>query len=246
MSERERDPFVELAIELARAAQGRSRRARQRHRQHQRRARRPSTFMRVLNTVVLMFAAAVLIPVVAISLGLLLGHGSEALFASPLAVLFGWAAILFFALRKRVTPRTIARAEIAQLPAQTGEWLERQRARLPSAAQSLLESIAVNIEGLAPQVQGLDAGLPEAVEVRRLIAEELPGLVDGYQKLPQALRRAPLHDGPSPEQRLLDGLATIDQQLNRVRCRLAEADLHRLATHQRYLELKYKDDEKLE
>jgi hypothetical protein len=31
-----------------------------------------------------------------------------------------------------------------------------------------------------------------------------------------------------------------------VQQRLAEGDLHRLATHQRYLELKYKDDDKLE
>jgi hypothetical protein len=246
MSERGRDPFVELAIDLARAAQDRRRRARQRHGQRRRRARRPSRFMRVLNAVVLMFAAAVLIPVVAISLGLLLGHGYQGLIASPLAVLLAWALILFFALRTRVTPRTIARADIARLPAQTGEWLEHQRARLPFAAQSLLESISVSLEGLAPQVQGLDAALPEAVEVRRLIAEELPGLVDGYQKLPQALRRKPLHDGPTPEQRLLDGLATIDEQLNRVHNRLAEADLHRLATHQRYLELKYKDEDELE
>lgn len=245
MSERERDPFVELAIDLARAAQDR-RRVRQRTRHRHRRRRRPSSFMRVLNIVVLMFAAAVLIPVVAISLGLLLGHGYQGLIASPLAVLLAWAVILLFALRKRVTPRMIARADIAQLPAQTGEWLERQLPRLPSAAQSSLDSIAESLEGLAPQVQGLDASLPEAVEVRRLIGEELPALVDGYQKLPQALRRKPLHDGPTPEQRLLDGLATIDQQLSRVHYRLAEADLHRLATHQRYLELKYEDDDKLE
>jgi hypothetical protein len=246
MGERERDPFVELAIDLARAAQDRRRRARHHDRPRQRRARRPSKFMRVLNAVVLMFAAAVLIPVAAITLGLLLGHGYQGLIGSPLAVLLAWAVILFLALRRRVTPRTIARADIAQLPAQTGEWLEQQRARLPLGAQSLVESIAVSLEGLAPQVQGLDASVPEAVEVRRLIGEELPGLVDGYQKLPQALRRKPLHDGPTPEQRLLDGLATIDQQLSRVHTRLAEADLHRLATHQRYLEIKYKDDDELE
>jgi hypothetical protein len=245
MSERGRDPFVELAIDLARAAQDR-RRARRRDWQRRRRARRSSSFMRVLNAVILMFAAAVLIPVATISVGLLFGRGYQGLIASPLAVLLAWAVILLRALRKRVTPRTIARADIAQLPAQTGEWLEQQRARLPLAAQSLLESIAVSLEGLAPQVQGLDAGLPEAVEVRRLIGEELPGLVEGHQKLPQALRRKPPHDGPSPEQRLLDGLATIDRQLDRVHNRLAEADLHRLATHQRYLELKYKDDEELE
>jgi hypothetical protein len=247
----DRDRFVEVATELARAAQESGRRARhihrQRYRQGRRRRRGPSTFMRWLNAVLLMFSSAVIIPVVAVSVGLLLGkHWYAGLIASPLAVLAAWAVILFFALRKRVTRRTIAQADITRLPEQTGEWLEGRRPRLPSAAQSTLESIAVSLEGLAPQVKALDASLPEAVELRRLIGEELPALVEGYQKLPDALRRKPLHDGPTPEQRLIDGLETIDAQLSRVHQRLADGDLFRLATHQRYLELKYKDDDKLE
>jgi hypothetical protein len=214
---------------------------------NRRRRRGSRSFVRWLKAAALMLSAAVVLPVVSVSLGLLFGtHGYEGLIASPLVVLAAWAAILFFALRRRATRRTIEAADIAQLPEQTGEWLDRQRSRLPLAAQSSLESIAVSLDGLAPQVKGLDAKLPEAVELRRLAGEELPALVEGYEKLPVPLRRKPLHDGPSPEQRLLEGLATIDEQLSRVHHQLADGDLFRLAPHQRSLEIKYKDEDELE
>jgi hypothetical protein len=245
----DRDRFIELAIELARAAQDRGRHRRHRYRQRYGRHRRhgPGRAMRWVKAALLMVAAAVAIPVAAVSLGLLFGkHGYEGLIASPLGVLVVWAAILIVTLRKRVTRRMIERADVAQLPEQTGEWLERQRPRLPFGAQSALDSIGVTLEGLAPQVKGLDATLPEAVELRRLVGEELPALIEGYQKLPETLRHKPLHGGPSPEQQLITGLTTIDAQLGRVHERLAEGDLYRLATHQRYLELKYKDDDELE
>ena len=241
----ERDQLVALAVELAKAAsQGRGRRG---HRRAHLRRQRRRTALKWPKVVALMVAVAVVIPVAMITLGWLFGpRGYEGLIAAPLSVLTAWAVILFFAIRSRTTRRTLQTADLAQLPAQTGEWLEHQRAKLPEAAQSTLESIAVRLEGLTAQVQGLDASLPEAVEVRRLIGEELPALVQGYQRLPEPLRRRPLHDGPSPEHRLIEGLATVDEQIGRVQQKLADGDLHSLATHQRYLELKYKNDDKLE
>src|SRR5438128_197872 len=139
----ERDRFVELAIELARAAQDGSRRGRHRARQRarHRHRRRSRNFMRWVNAVLLMLSSAVILPVITISLGLLLGkHFFAGLLAAPIAVITAWAVILFSALRTRATRRTIAHADIAQLPEQTADWLERQRARLPFAAQSSLES----------------------------------------------------------------------------------------------------------
>jgi hypothetical protein len=176
--------------------------------------------------------------------GLLLGpRGIEGLIAAPLALLTTWAVILFFALRpgRRATPRTIAKADLRQLPAQTEDWLEGQRLKLPASSQAQLDAIGQRLEAIAPQLNGLDPQLVEAVQIRRLIGEELPELVHGFQKVPVELRRRPLHDGPSPEQRLVDGLATIEEQLGRLHARLAQGDLHELATHQRYLELKYKN-----
>ncbi len=78
--------------------------------------------------------------------------------------------------------------------------------------------------------------------MRRLLAEELPELVRGYQKVPRALRGQPLHGGHSPDRHVIEGLATIDEEIGRMQARLAADDVRALATQQRYLEIKYKGD----
>ena len=74
--------------------------------------------------------------------------------------------------------------------------------------------------------------------MRRLIGDELPELVRGYQSVPHALRRADT-DGMMPERQLLDGLSVVDGELTRMSEQLARGDLERLATQGKYLELKY-------
>jgi hypothetical protein len=239
MSESER--FAALAAELIRSVTGDSGpRASRRYRRGRR------AVVKIAKVAALMVLAAIVIPVTMITLGLLFGpRGVEGLIAAPLSVLTAWAAILYWAFRPRVTRRTIAKVDLAALPASTEEWLEQQRPMLPLAAQVQLDAIAQRLTALAPQLQGVDPQTVEAIEIRRLLGEELPDLVHGYQKVPEALRRRPLHDGPSPEGRLIEALATIDEQIDRLHHRFAEGDLHTLATHQRYLELKYKNDGKL-
>jgi hypothetical protein len=205
--------------------------------------RRVRSLLKAVKVGALMLASAIVIPVAMITAGLLLGpKGYEGLVAAPLSVLVTWAAILFWAYRSRATPRVIAKSNLPQLPANTEEWLEHQRATLPLDAQTTLDGIAQRLTALQPQMQRLDPQNPAASELRRLLAEELPDLVHGYQKVPRALQQQPLHDGPSPDRRLVEGLSTIDEQIARVHTRLAADDLHGLATQQRYLEIKYKDD----
>ena len=79
-----------------------------------------------------------------------------------------------------------------------------------------------------------------------MIAEELPELVEGYQKVPRALRSRASHGGQSPDRHVIDGLATIDEHMAQLEADLSEQNLRALATQQRYLELKYKRDRKLE
>lgn len=194
----------------------------------------------------LLLAAAILIPLVMIPAGLLFGpRGIEGVFAAPLAVLTAWAAILYFGFRKPAVPTLVASTDLARLPAQTENWLDHQRTTLPGAAQSSIDGITRKLAAITPQLLALDPRAPVAVEARRLIAEELPELVQGYQKLPRELQRKPLHGGPTPERQLVEGLATIDDEIGRLQTRLATDDLHALATQQRYLQMKYKRDDEL-
>jgi hypothetical protein len=211
---------------------------------HLRRGKR--VLIKALKVAVWMVASAIVIVVAMITAGLLFGPtGIEGVIAAPLAVLTAWATILYFAYRPRATPRRLARADLAELPARTEEWLDGERLKLPASAQPQLDAIMYRLEALGPQLYGLDPQLLEAMQIRQLIGEELPELVHGYQKVPRALQHRPLHDGPSPERRLVDALATIDEQIDRLQHRLAEGDLKTLATHQRYLEIKYKGDPQL-
>jgi hypothetical protein len=187
-----------------------------------------------------------------ISQGWLFGpKGIEGLVVAPLALFASWMVIVYFMWFHKSAPplpppSVNTHTNVAQLPAQTDTWLESQRDLLPGLAQTKLDSISLQLERITPQLQALDAQTPEAAEVRRLLGDELPELVRGYQKVPRALRTQPLHGGLTPEKQLLEGLATIDDQLGRMHEQLAASDLKALATHQRYLELKYKRDDELD
>jgi hypothetical protein len=196
----------------------------------------------------LLFLSSVVIVVAMISTGLLFGpRGIEGLLALPAVLFSTWAAILYFGLRTRPAPKALpAGADVKQLPAQTEEWLEAQRALLPAAARPTVDRILHRLETMAAQVESLDPKSAAAHEVRRLIGEELPELVQGYRKLPRQLQAQNTTVGKSPDRQLVEGLATIDEQIERMQADLAEADLRALATQQRYLELKYKKDKKLE
>jgi hypothetical protein len=241
MSSRERSPerFIKLAsdvIERATSEEG-IERARRGYRRGKRSVVR---FLKVLFAMVL---AAIVIPIAMITGGLLLGpRGTEGLIAAPLAVLVSWAIILYFGYRKPRSPQLITSAGgIAELPARTAEWLDHHRELLPRPAEARVDAIIRELRALDPQVKNLDPRTPGVPELRRLLAEELPDLIQGYQRIPVALQKEPQLGGASPAERLVDALGTVEEQLARAGRRLATDDLHALATQQRYLELKYKD-----
>lgn len=221
------------------------------YRSRRRRKQRRKLWSRILRAGLLMaFVTFIVIPTM-IAGGFLLGpRGIEGLIAAPLILFLSYAGILYWTFKRRPELPPVLNAlpkasEIAQLPAQTDDWLEQQRTFLPYAAQAKLDSIGQRLDELALQVQKLDPNQPLALDLRRLLGEELPELVNAYRKVPPALATKPLHDGPSPERRLIEGLDTIDQQIGHMHERLAAEDLHALATHQRYLDLKYKRDDEL-
>jgi hypothetical protein len=218
----------------------------QRYKRRRRRHKR-SRANKVLRAVLwAAFASAAFVPLM-FALGLTMGWNGIAVLI--IALLSTYGGLLHWVLRKPEPPKLPqlsagdAPAAIALLPAQTGDWLEQERARLPFAAQSKLDSINDRLDALTPQVSALPADHASSHEVRRLLGEELPQLISGWHKVPNALRSQPLYGGSTPERQLVDGLDIIDKQIARLHEQLAKDDLHALATHQRYLEMKYKPDD---
>lgn len=142
-------------------------------------------------------------------------------------------------------PETLGKVELKALPRQIERWLDAQRPLLPAPAVRLTDDIGVKLEMLAPQLATLGDNEPAAAEVRRLVGEQLPELIKGYQRVPQSLR-ASSRNGKSPDAQLVDGLRLIDEEIAEMTAKLAEGDMNLLATRSRYLEIAYKDERGLE
>jgi hypothetical protein len=216
----------------------RRRRHRRRHRHGPRRVRRVLRGIALL--VVLTF---VVVPTLVTGAFFLGPYGFVGLLAAPLLLVITWAVVLRWTFKQplpKPAPAVLPGGDLSRLPEQTEAWIEQERALLPWAAQTELEHITQKLGELSPQLRGLDAQSPGGAELARLIGEELPTLVQSFRKLPPSLSREAFYDGPSPEQKLVEGLSIIDGELGRLHARLARTDLHALAAHQRYLELKYK------
>jgi hypothetical protein len=154
---------------------------------------------------------------------------------------------LFFAMLPTmpvVKREKLGQADLKTLPLQTEIWLESQRRSLPAPAVRLIDSIGHKLETLAPQLQGVDPNEPAAFEIRRLLADHLPELVTGYQSIPEPLRRQE-RNGRVPERQLLEGLQVIDREIGTMTENLAAGNLDKLATHNRFLELKYQEAKEL-
>lgn len=155
------------------------------------------------------------------------------------------AATALFALypvTREVVVEELVAAPLKSLPAQTERWLAAQRPALPAPAITLTDSIGVRLDTLATQLRALDEREPAAAEVRKLVGEQLPELIRGYQRVPEPLRRTE-RNGRTPDQQLVDGLRVIDGEIAEMTERLAQGDLDQLATRERFLQIKYQGEE---
>jgi len=148
------------------------------------------------------------------------------------AVLFGRSP--FPEPRQADLPKT----DLKQLAGRTEIWLEAQRPALPAPARQLVDGIGVQLDLLAPQLQTLDASSPAAANIRKLVGEDLPELVAGYQRIPAGLRTE-AHAGRTPDETLVGGLTMLEREIGEAARSLAAGELDKLATRERYLQLKY-------
>lgn len=155
------------------------------------------------------------------------------------------AATALFALMPVARPvvvEQLVQAPLKSLPSQTERWLATQRPALPAPAIGLADSIGVRLDTLSAQLAGLAEDDLAAVEVRKLVGEQLPELVRGYQRVPEPLRRVP-RNGRTPDEQLVDGLKVIDGEIAAMTQHLAQGDLDSLATRERFLQIKYQGEE---
>lgn len=185
------------------------------------------------------------IVVAAMILGWFVPLGTGGAMVVMLALLLSTLLLAIFPLTPEPRPERLAQVELKRLPLQTEQWLETQRKALPAPAVRLADDIGVKLEMLQPQLARLDEREPAAAEVRRLIGEQLPDLIKGYQQVPQSLRGQSLSGGKTPDAQLVDGLKLIDEEIGEMTQRLAEGDLNALATRSRYLEIAYREGDGL-
>lgn len=131
-----------------------------------------------------------------------------------------------------------------QLVARTELWLESQRHALSAPAVTLVDQIGVQLDGLGRQLEHVDPMHPAAGEVRRLVGEILPEMVDSYCRIPAHLRREE-RAGSTPDRQLAESLGKISREIDSVTRQLAEGSLDELAIKTRYLDYRYGDAEGL-
>lgn len=197
----------------------------------------------VMRRVILIAIANAAILIAAMVTGLIL-PGGIGIFGALAAMLLMLAVTLMIALApapRAPSPAKLAQVDIKALPGQTERWLEAQRPRLPAPAVTLVDRIGQRLETLSPQLAAVDNDTVEAMEVRRLIGEQLPAFLRDYERLPEPLRRVE-RNGRTPDAQLVDGLKLIEQEIGDMTQRLAQADLDSLSTRGRYLEMKYREE----
>jgi hypothetical protein len=158
-----------------------------------------------------------------------------------LAMLFAFVAFWVLAIypaSPKPKSADMAQADLPELAATAELWLESRRHALPSPALDAVDMIGVRLEQLAPQLDTLDPSGPAAREVRKLLSEHLPELVNSYTRIPSALRGRE-HAGSTPAAQVTHGLHVIAGQIEAMSRDLSRNDLDALAVRGRFLESKY-------
>ena len=141
---------------------------------------------------------------------------------------------------KMKTPKRadINKGNVQQMVGRTELWLEAQRPALPPPAAKIVDDMGVQLDALGLQLDGLDQSHPKAREVRSLVGEQLPEMIDSYRRIPAHLRREE-RAGSTPDQQLTDSLGKISGEIDSITRQLAEGSLDDLAIKHRYLDYKF-------
>lgn len=150
------------------------------------------------------------------------------------------AVFVFSAFPRMKTPR---RAELntgdtREMVGRTELWLEHQRRALPPPAARIVDDLGVQLDSLGLQLETVDQQHPAVREVRQLVGEHLPEMIDSYRKVPAHLR-GEKRAGATPDEQLTEGLGRISREIDSVTRQLADGALDDLAVRHRYLDYRY-------
>lgn len=151
------------------------------------------------------------------------------------------AALWFFGTYPKMKVPDLAAlntGDVRTMVGRTELWLEAQRPVLPAPAVQLVDQIGIQLDGLGVQLAGIDPAEPAVGEVRRLVGEHLPGMVESWRKIPPHLRKEQ-RGGRTADQQLADGLGKISNEIDEITRQLAAGDLDALAVRSRYLDYRY-------
>lgn len=151
------------------------------------------------------------------------------------------AVALFSSFPRLKTPTRadIARGgDVRQLVGRTELWLEAQRPALPAPAAQIVGDMGVQLDALGMQLEGLDQNHPKAREIRSLVGEQLPEMIDSYRRIPPQMRKEE-RAGSTPDQQLTQSLKTISSEIDSITRQLAEGSLDDLAIKHRYLDTRF-------
>ena len=150
------------------------------------------------------------------------------------------AALLLNYPRLRVPEREqLAQGSLRAIVGNTELWLETQRRALPAPAVRLVDHIGLQLDALGLQLDRIGDDQPGTVEIRKLVGEDLPGLVSTYTAIPPHLRAEPRAGGGTPDDALAESLGRISGEIESVTRQLASGTIDDLAIKARYLDYKY-------
>lgn len=130
------------------------------------------------------------------------------------------------------------KGDVRQMVARTELWLESQTPALPPPAASIVSDMGVQLDALGLQLETVEQEHPAAREVRKLVGEHLPEMIDSYRRIPAGMRNEK-RGGRTPDEQLTDGLSKISSEIDSVTRQLADGALDDLAIKQRYLDYRY-------
>ncbi|WP_338447339.1 hypothetical protein V5F89_06040 [Pelagerythrobacter marensis] len=179
------------------------------------------------------------IVVAAMVAGLIVGGiGFAGVMLTALAIVI--AVGVFAAFPKIKVPRRaeLNKGSARELVGRTELWLEHQRPALPPPAAKIVDDLGVQLDALGLQLETVDQDHPAVREVRQLVGEHLPEMIDSYRKVPAHLRGEE-RAGATPDAQLAEGLGRISREIDSVTRQLADGALDDLAVRHRYLDYRY-------